>query len=298
MKVPVFRAPLYRVPLYRLVRQLSRICFLILMVGLGTIALMRFAPGYFSDTREMDAQYAASARAQLETQRQQQTSLVQLTSSVLHGWLHGDLGRSRQYDVPVTELIEPRLRITINLLLRGVGWGWLAAIALALPLSAKRGRSTAAILAAPFAVLLAVPIGALATLSLLTNFGGPVLVLAVLIGTRDFKFLYRLFRQGWRDPSLFTARAQGIRPSRIAWKHLLPAMMPQLLALALMSLVVALGAIVPVEVIFNVPGLGQLAWSAAMNRDLPVLLAVTLGIAAIVGCAGNFAEPARVLERT
>lgn len=284
--------------IYRAVRQLSRVAFLILMVGMGTIALMRFAPGYFSDTREMDAQYVAQARAELDSQRQQQGSLLQLTSSVLHGWLHGDLGRSRQYDIPVTELIEPRLRVTMDLLLRGVMWGWLAALALALPLSAKRGRFISTILAAPFAVLLAVPIGALATLSLLTNFGGPVLILAVLIGTRDFKFLYRLFRQGWRDPSLLTARAQGIRPARIAWKHLLPAMIPRLLALALMSLVVALGAIVPVEVIFNVPGLGQLAWSAAMNRDLPVLLAVTLGIAAIVGCAGSFAEPARGLERT
>ncbi len=282
----------------RAAAQLGRICFLVLMVGMGTIALMRFAPGYFSDSREMDAQYAVEARTELQTQRQQQTSILQLTWSVLHGWLHGDMGHSRQYDVPVAELIEPRLSVTIDLLVRGVACGWLGALALALPLSARRRRSAAAILAAPMAVLLAVPIGALATLSLLTGYGGPVLVLAVLIGTRDFKFLYRLFRQGWTNPCLFYARAQGIGSLRIAWKHLIPAMLPQLLALATMSLVVALGAIVPVEVIFNVPGLGQLAWVAAMNRDLPVLLTVTLGIAIMVGCAGTFAEPARAIERT
>ncbi len=284
-------------PTSRLLRQLARVLFLVLTVSLGTIALMRFAPGYFSDAREMDPQYAAEARIELESQQRNQHSLIRLTAGVFHEWFHGNLGRSRQYDIPVWELIRPRMRVTLSLLARGVIWGWLFAFALALPFSAYRGRSAAVLLSIPSAVLLAIPIGALATLSLLTNFGGPVLVLIILVGTRNFKFLYRLFRDGWTHPSLFYARAQGIRPARIAWKHLLPVLMPQLRALAIMSLVLALGAIVPVEVIFNVPGLGQLAWMAAMNRDLPVLLAVTLGMAAIVGGAGTFAGPVRVIEK-
>ena len=284
-------------PNYRLVRQLGRIFFVILMVSLGTIALMRFAPGYFSDAREMDPQYAVGTRLELQSQQWEQRSLLQTAAGVCRSWLHGDMGNSREYDIPVRDLIQPRLRITLNLLARGVAWGWFVAFALALPLSARHGHATAALMAIPSALLLAIPIGALATLSLLTNFGGPVLVLAALIGTRDFKFLYRLFRQGWTDPCLLYARAQGIRPARIACKHLLPAMMPQLRALAIMSLVVALGAIVPVEVIFNVAGLGQLAWTAAMNRDLPVLLAITLGMAAIVASAGTFAGPVRAIEK-
>jgi len=43
---------------------------------------------------------------------------------------------------------------------------------------------------------------------------------------------------------------------------------------------------VPVEVIFNVPGAGQLAWNAAINRDLPVLLAATMMMAVAVTLAG------------
>jgi ABC-type dipeptide/oligopeptide/nickel transport system permease component len=39
-------------------------------------------------------------------------------------------------------------------------------------------------------------------------------------------------------------------------------------------------------VIFTVPGVGQLAWSAVMNRDLPVLVAVSLLMACVVGFAG------------
>jgi peptide/nickel transport system permease protein len=59
-----------------------------------------------------------------------------------------------------------------------------------------------------------------------------------------------------------------------------------LLALATLSIVNALSALVPVEVVFSVPGLGQLAWNAAMNRDLPVLLGVTMIMAVAVTFAG------------
>jgi ABC-type dipeptide/oligopeptide/nickel transport system permease component len=55
-----------------------------------------------------------------------------------------------------------------------------------------------------------------------------------------------------------------------------------------MSFVLALSMAVPAEVIFDVPGLGQLAWTAATNRDAPVLLTVTLCMAAAVGVAGTF----------
>jgi len=41
-----------------------------------------------------------------------------------------------------------------------------------------------------------------------------------------------------------------------------------------------------VEVVFNIPGIGQLAWNAALNRDLPVLLAVTILMSLSVTCAG------------
>jgi peptide/nickel transport system permease protein len=63
-----------------------------------------------------------------------------------------------------------------------------------------------------------------------------------------------------------------------------------LLALATLSIVTALSALVPVEVIFSVPGLGQLAWSAALNRDLPVLLAITMIMAIAVTCAGILSD--------
>jgi peptide/nickel transport system permease protein len=97
-------------------------------------------------------------------------------------------------------------------------------------------------------------------------------------------------RKAWRDPHLLQARAQGIPVIRLVRAYILPGITPQLLALATLSIVTGLSALVPVEVIFSVPGVGQLAWSAAMNRDLPVLLAATMLMAIAVTLAGMVSD--------
>jgi peptide/nickel transport system permease protein len=133
----------------------------------------------------------------------------------------------------------------------------------------------------------------MATICLLVGSGGPVLVMTLLLAARDFKFLNRIVRKAWLDPHLLHARAQGIPTLRLVQTHILPSIASQLLALATLSVVTALSALVPVEVIFNVPGLGQLAWNSAMNRDLPVLLAVTMIMAIAVTLAGMAPDSSR-----
>jgi peptide/nickel transport system permease protein len=280
----------------RLPRQIARMVSLILLAALGTVWLTRSAPGYFSDVRETDPRYAEAARAEMESAREQQGSIARLTGRLLLGWLHGDMGRSRQYDVPVASLLGERLVVSAKLLFGGVLLGWLVALTAALPLSARRGSAGEVLIAAPAAVLLAIPTGAMAILCLMLDTGGPLLVLATLVGVRDFKLVYALLRQTWTNPCLLYARAQGIGSGRMTLVHLLPGIAPHLVALATMSVVVGLSAIVPVEVIFNVPGIGQLAWSAAMNRDLPVLLAVTLLMALAVGAMSIFGEQMTLVE--
>ena len=280
----------------RVAGRLGRVLSLVLVAALASTVLMRYAPGYFTDSREMDAAYAQGARTQLAALAQAQGSLAALLKTQLGCWIHGDLGRSRHYDVPVADLLRERSGTTARLLLQGIGTGWLLAFALALPLSARRSHRGEVLLAGSTAALLAVPAGVLAMLSLLLNKGGPALVLALLIAVRDFKLLYRLFRASWRAPHLLQARAQGFSFFRTARVHLVPVLGLELLAIAMMSLVLALSALVPVEVVFDVPGLGQLAWSAATNRDLPVLVAVTALLAACVGLASLLAAPDRVTE--
>jgi peptide/nickel transport system permease protein len=123
-----------------------------------------------------------------------------------------------------------------------------------------------------------------------------LLVLSLLVAAREFKFLRSMFEGAWRSPHLLQGRAQGLRPWALISQHVLPNVTPQLCALTTFSIVTALGALVPIEVIFNVPGLGQLAWSAVTNRDLPVLIAVSLLMACIVGFAGMLSTRDFALE--
>jgi peptide/nickel transport system permease protein len=275
-------------PAIAVAKWLARTLTIVLLVIFGSTALVRLAPGYLSDAREMDSRYADAARAELSAEATRSGSLGHMIGSEVSGWMRGNGGLSRQYGIPVFELIGPRLSVTGGLLLRSVALAWAFALCAALFSSAGRNRSM--LWQAPAALLLAIPTAAMATLCLLTDKGGPILVMALLLAARDFKFLHRALRKAWLDPHLLQARAQGIRTRRLLLAHILPSAAPQLSALASLSIVTALSALVPVEVIFNVPGLGQLAWNAAMNRDLPVLLAITMIMALAVTLAGMASE--------
>jgi peptide/nickel transport system permease protein len=264
------------------------------LVVVGSTVLVRLAPGYLSDAREMDARYADAARAELSTEAAKSRSLPQMVVAAIAGWVHGDGGTSRQFGVPVLELVRPRFAVTGLLLLKGLALGWLLAVSASL-ISSNAGKASFAC-QAPATILLAMPTAAMATLCLLANCGGPVLVMALLLAARDFKFLHHTLRNAWLAPCVLQARAQGIGAGRTLWAHILPVIAPQLSALVSLSIVTALSALVPVEVIFNVPGLGQLAWGAAMNRDLPVLLAITAIMALAVTCSGMARSRAREWE--
>ena len=282
-------------PLFSLLRSLARAAVLVLLVMIGSTLLVRLAPGYLSDPREMDARYAGTVRAELAQEAARSRSLPLMLASEMGGWLRGDAGTSRQFGVPVQELIRPRLAVTGALLLRSLLLGW--ALALCSALLAGTRRKSGMVWQTPATLLLAIPTAAMATLCLLTGSGGPVLVMALLIAARDFKFLHRMLRQAWLEPHLLQARAQGIPTRRLLAVHMAPAIAAQLAALAGLSIVTALSAVIPVEVLFDIPGLGQLAWNAAMNRDLPVLLAVTLLMALAVTASGMLSGHSGEWER-
>lgn len=266
----------------RMAVRAGRSLLLLVLVMAGTMLLMRLAPGYFSDAAEMSAQRGGEARARMEGEAQQ-------------SWLHEDFGVSRQYDLPVWTLFKPRLWTSASLLGCSVMLGWLVAFGAALVRRLNRGLPSG-LLALPFTLLLAVPVGAMATVCLLLESGGPILVLTLVVAARDFKFLDQMLAAAMDAPSLAQARAQGVRTSRMVQAYVLPAVAPQMVTLAVMSIVTALSALVPVEVLFDRPGIGQLAWNAAMNRDLPVLLAVTMTMAALVALLSAVSDDQPTLE--
>ncbi len=85
-----------------------------------------------------------------------------------------------------------------------------------------------------------------------------------------------------------TARAKGAR----LWRHLYKDgfVMP-LSSLVASKTPYMLGGAVIVEQVFNWPGMGRLAWQAALDRDYPVLLGITL-VAALVVRTGHMLKEA------
>lgn len=270
--------------------RIGRLLSLILLAVIGTSVLMYCSPGYFSDAREMDAAHGSSARTDLAALQTQQHSLPALLASEIHTWSHGDLGQSRQYGVPVASLLHERISRSARILASGVLTGWLLAVLAAIPVSVVRRAGMETLIIILTALLLALPVGVMATVCVVANTGGPILVLAVVVAVRDFKLIHRMLQTVWQAPYVFHAHASGLTSRQILRHHIAPLLGRELISLAMMSFALALSLLVPVEVVFDIAGIGQLAWSAAMNRDLPVLTAVTALMAACIGLSSFFVK--------
>jgi len=77
------------------------------------------------------------------------------------------------------------------------------------------------------------------------------------------------------------ARLKGLRERRVIWRHALPNSLAPAVAVISLDIGYLLGGIIVVEEIFAWPGLGRLLIYALENRDLPVIQAVTLLLAAV-----------------
>jgi peptide/nickel transport system permease protein len=79
-----------------------------------------------------------------------------------------------------------------------------------------------------------------------------------------------------------TARAKGLARNRILWRHVVPnALVPILTILGLQFTFLIAGAVL-VENVFNLPGLGRLAYQALSQRDIIVMQDVVLLFASLV----------------
>jgi peptide/nickel transport system permease protein len=91
------------------------------------------------------------------------------------------------------------------------------------------------------------------------------------------------------------ARLKGLSERKVVVRHALPnAIVPTIQVIAVQFAVLA-GGIVVIEFIFGFPGIGLALVDAVMNRDIPVIQAVTLLIAAIYVVVNMLADIATVL---
>ncbi len=80
------------------------------------------------------------------------------------------------------------------------------------------------------------------------------------------------------------ARMRGIRERDILWKHVLPNAMLPLVTLLGLSLGSLLGGTAVVEIIYNWPGMGNMAVKAISCRDYPLVQGYVLWIALLYMC--------------
>ena len=112
-------------------------------------------------------------------------------------------------------------------------------------------------------------------------------MIALVVFPKVFSYTRNLLAKSYDSPHLLTAYAKGVGPVRIFLWHVLPVAGAQLLAVAGISVSIALGAAIPVEALCGIAGIGQLAWQAALGRDLPLLVNLTV-LVTVITLAANW----------
>ncbi|MBK5292884.1 MAG: ABC transporter permease [Acidobacteriia bacterium] len=272
-----------------LVRRVVSLPLLWLLAGFLGTTLIRFAPGFAVDERELDARLTADSVASIRQERAHQTNPVAYYLSFTGGLLSGDLGVSRTLGRPVRELLRDRIPVTARL----AGWGllgaWGVALAAALAPVAWPGYGLRTVTSLAGGLILSIPAAVVALIFLHGNWPREAAA-AVVLFPRLHNYCSRTIDHVQALPHVLLARAKGARPVSVLLRHILAPALPQLIALAGVSLSMALGVCIPLEVLCDVPGIGQLAWQSAMGRDLPVLVSLTLLTAAVTMTANLAAD--------
>jgi peptide/nickel transport system permease protein len=247
----------------------------VLIGGLLTAALVRLSPGFGVDEHELDPSRDAAGLRAREAARPEQGNFLAYSIGRTAAMFRGDLGISRNWNRPVAGLLGERWPVTAQLMAVGILGGWALALAFALPGAIYPARIWNAMAAVLSGLLLCVPSAALALLIFV--YAGPVrAVMALAVFPRVFQYLRNVLSHAGSQPHVMAARARGIGRGRILIWHIVPVAAPQILALAGVSVSIAFGAAVAVEVVCDFPGIGQLAWKAALARDLPLLVTLTM----------------------
>jgi peptide/nickel transport system permease protein len=268
---------------------LQRLVFLAGLALTGALAgatLVRFAPGYGVAERELDPRWRAES---VEALRQKQALHQGLPSFYFHylsALAHGDLGESDSLKRPVRDLLRQRLPVTSDSVIRGLGVAWLAAALLALCGLASRVWWFETSATAFNSLLLSLPSAVVAMLAV--HLRTPVFcAIAVVVFPRLYSYIRNLLIRSYDQPHVLAARARGLGSGAILLRHVLPLAAPPLLALVGVSFAISFGAAIPIEALCDSPGLGQLAWQAALGRDLPLIVNVTLFVSLLM-LAANF----------
>ncbi|MBS0446606.1 MAG: ABC transporter permease [Proteobacteria bacterium] len=229
----------------------------------------------------------------------------------VQGLVVGDFGTSVSYETPVAELIAERLAVTAPLALLAMLLTTVLALSLGLYAASRHNRLGDVGVMAASQVGMAIPNFWFAILLVLVfavklrwfsaggfpgwhaDDGGGVwpalkalLLPALALAVVQAAILARITRSAvldvLRDDFVRTARAKGLSERAVLWRHVLRnAFVPVLTVMGLQFANLLTGTIV-VENVFSLPGLGRLVFQAISNRDVIVVQAIVMLLAAAV----------------
>jgi peptide/nickel transport system permease protein len=230
----------------------------------------------------------------------------------------GDLGNSYRLRIPVVKAISQQIGATLQLAACAAVLAVLAALVLAL-LTAHRARWIRSLSSGSELVLTSVPSFVLGIVLLLIfsfqfhllppagSQGWKTMVLPTLtLALPVMAVLTQVLRQELEDvlelPFISMARARGMSEAGVRLRHALPHALIPLVTLSGFIFASLLGGAVITETLFARQGLGRLMIEATTNKDIPLVLGITLLVALIyvlvnlvVDLLNSFLDP-RVVE--
>ncbi len=231
------------------------------------------------------------------------------------GIFQGDLGHSLRMDLPVSEILAPRLRNSAVLAMLAFVIGVPTAIVLGVIAALRRDGIIDHVIAAftlfsvsfPefvigsfFIIVFATHLSLLPAASvmdpradLVENFRFlilPVATLTVGMLAHTSRMMRASLIEVLETNFVRTATLKGLPRSAVVAKHALRnALLPTITVIAI-NLGYLLGAVVVVETVFSYPGMGRLIVFAVQNRDVPLLQISTLIVAATYTFANLLAD--------
>ena len=223
------------------------------------------------------------------------------------GLLHGDMGTSYSYRMPVSEMILDKLPVTITMTLMAFVWMILISIPVGLYAAKHEGGMTDRIITMVNQIIMAVPpffAGILITfvfgmifrlftpggyVSYQINIGKfvgylffPSLAIALPKAAMAVKLLRSSVISEMKLDYVRTAYSRGNSKRSVLYRHVLKnAMIPVITFLGMALSDMIAGSII-IEQVFGIPGLGRILLTSISNRDYPVVMAVIVCIAALV----------------
>ncbi len=207
--------------------------------------------------------------------------------------LVGDFGESLYFRTSVSSIVAERMPVTLAL----GGAAILFALLLSVPLgvvAALRPNSWIDRLTLTIAVIGQAMPSFWFALILMFFFGVTLKVLpisgsdtwqhfvlpAIALGYYATPAIMRLTRSGMLEvlgsDYIRTARAKGLRPASVLFKHALRNAIAPVVALSAVQLGFMLGGSVVIETIFALHGVGYLAWESIAHNDFPIVQAIVL----------------------